>query len=66
MELALGTVQFGLVYGLSGGKQLLPDRDIRAILELAFEQGVVILDTAPVYGDIESRLAFEARRFGAP
>jgi len=56
MELALGTVQFGLVYGPSGAKQLLANRDIRAILELAFERGVTILDTAPVYGDIESRI----------
>lgn len=56
MELALGTVQFGMAYGLSGGKRLLPDRDVRMLLELAFERGVTILDTAPVYGDIESRI----------
>jgi aryl-alcohol dehydrogenase-like predicted oxidoreductase len=57
MELALGTVQFGLPYGVSGGKQrLLPDSDVRKILELAFNSGITILDTAPVYGDIESRL----------
>src|SRR5579863_2773388 len=56
MQLALGTVQFGLVYGPSGSKQLLANRDIRAIFNLAFERGVTILDTAPVYGDIESRI----------
>ena len=56
MELALGTVQFGLVYGVAGAKQLLPDAAIRRILELAFERGMTLLDTAPSYGDIESRL----------
>jgi aryl-alcohol dehydrogenase-like predicted oxidoreductase len=56
MELALGTVQFGLVYGLSGGTQLLPDEDVREILEFAFERGITFLDTAPTYGDVESRL----------
>jgi aryl-alcohol dehydrogenase-like predicted oxidoreductase len=57
MELALGTVQFGLQYGVSGGQRsLLSDIDIRKILELAFQRGITILDTAPVYGDIESRL----------
>jgi aryl-alcohol dehydrogenase-like predicted oxidoreductase len=57
MELALGTVQFGLRYGISGAKRrLLSNADIRKILELAFQRGITILDTAPVYGDIESRL----------
>jgi aryl-alcohol dehydrogenase-like predicted oxidoreductase len=56
MELALGTVQFGLLYGIGGGKRLLADHEIREILELAFRRGMKILDTAPVYGDIESRL----------
>jgi aryl-alcohol dehydrogenase-like predicted oxidoreductase len=57
MKLALGTVQFGVKYGLSGATKLLSDQDIRKILELAFERGITILDTAPGYGDIESRLA---------
>jgi aryl-alcohol dehydrogenase-like predicted oxidoreductase len=56
MELALGTVQFGVPYGVGSGKLLLPNGEIRKILELAFQRGVTFLDTAPVYGDIESRL----------
>src|SRR5579863_8543758 len=56
MELALGTVQFGLRYGIASEKQLLAEDDIRAILEFAFRQGMTVLDTAPSYGDIESRL----------
>jgi len=56
MELSLGTVQFGVVYGLSGATTLLSDQQVREILELAFERGIRSLDTAPAYGDIESRL----------
>jgi aryl-alcohol dehydrogenase-like predicted oxidoreductase len=56
MQLTLGTVQFGLQYGIAGGKHLLADDDIRDILDFAFRQGIQTLDTAPAYGDIEERL----------
>lgn len=56
MDLALGTVQFGMLYGIAGGKRLPTDDAIRAILERASELGITVLDTAPSYGDIESRL----------
>lgn len=56
MELALGTVQFGVVYGLSGATTILSDEGVREILELAYERGIRSLDTAPGYGDIEARL----------
>ena len=56
MELALGTVQFGMPYGVAGGKSVPTDDEVRKILELAYEQGITMLDTAPAYGDIESRL----------
>src|SRR5258708_3789563 len=56
MQLAIGTVQFGVPYGLARDKPLLPDSVIRGILEMATERGVTIVDTAPAYGDIESRL----------
>ncbi|MFN3303983.1 MAG: aldo/keto reductase, partial [Roseateles sp.] len=57
MELALGTVQFGLAYGAVGsGRQVSPDA-ARAILNQAWFDGVRWLDTAAAYGDIEARLA---------
>jgi aryl-alcohol dehydrogenase-like predicted oxidoreductase len=56
MDLALGTVQFGMLYGVAGRKSLPSNDEVRAILELAFSGGITMLDTAPVYGDIESRL----------
>lgn len=56
MELALGTVQFGLDYGIAGARRI-EDADAVRILDIAWETGVRRLDTAPGYGDIESRLA---------
>jgi aryl-alcohol dehydrogenase-like predicted oxidoreductase len=57
MELALGTAQFGLPYGVSGRNTPVPEHEVRTILARAFALGIRVLDTAAVYGDIESRLA---------
>lgn len=51
--LMLGTVQFGLNYGIANthGK---PSFDlVKELLKLAFDNGVTALDTAPSYGDSE-------------
>lgn len=56
-ELALGTVQFGLAYGIAGTGSAIGDSDARTILERAAAHGIRRLDTAPAYGDIEERLA---------
>lgn len=56
MELALGTVQFGLAYGIAGRNELVPESEVREILEYASGAGIRLLDTAPGYGDIEVRL----------
>ena len=54
MRLALGTVQFGLDYGISNvfGKTL-PDK-VRCILQYARASGIDTLDTAYQYGDSEA------------
>ncbi|MBL9066181.1 MAG: aldo/keto reductase [Sphingopyxis sp.] len=57
MELALGTVQFGLAYGVAGGSHPVSESETRTILAAAHEAGIRRLDTAPAYGDIEDRLA---------
>lgn len=55
MDLALGTVQFGVDYGIAGARR--PDDETAAkILTYAWDAGIRRLDTAPGYGDIESRL----------
>ncbi len=57
MELALGTVQFGLRYGVAGRATAVPEAEVRSILASAHALGVRVLDTAAAYGDIEARLA---------
>jgi len=56
VELALGTVQMGLAYGVAGRGEAVPATEAQDILECAWENGIRVLDTAPVYGDIEERL----------
>jgi aryl-alcohol dehydrogenase-like predicted oxidoreductase len=55
-KIALGTVQFGLDYGVSNelGK---PDKSaVQEILDFALENNITTLDTASAYGDSESVL----------
>jgi aryl-alcohol dehydrogenase-like predicted oxidoreductase len=57
-RLALGTVQFGLRYGLAAGCPI-PRPEVRSILEYAWDNGVDMLDTAAVYGNAESVIGEE-------
>jgi aryl-alcohol dehydrogenase-like predicted oxidoreductase len=56
VELALGTVQFGLPYGIAGRGAPVPEGEVRTILRAAWDAGIRMLDTAAAYGDIEQRL----------
>ena len=57
MKIALGTVQFGIPYGINNIKGI-PDRnEIKNIFRLAHDSGITILDTAPAYGDAEIKIA---------
>ncbi|XTZ61331.1 aldo/keto reductase [Aeromonas salmonicida subsp. pectinolytica] len=56
MRLALGTVQFGLDYGISNHSGQVPDGELDAILTLARKLGMDTLDTAQAYGKAEARL----------
>lgn len=56
--LGLGTVKFGRNQGVKYPRPFaLPsDREALALLELAWDLGINLLDTAPAYGDSEERL----------
>lgn len=54
--LALGTVQFGLAYGVANRSGQTPVDEARAILQRARAHGIDTLDTAIAYGDSECRL----------
>lgn len=56
MKLALGTVQFGLDYGISNKSGKVSPQAIKEILEYAREQGIDTLDTASLYGISEEVL----------
>ena len=53
MKLALGTVQFGLSYGISNRNGRPPTQEVRRILDGARRVGVGLLDTAHQYGESE-------------
>lgn len=55
-KLALGTVQFGLEYGIANTRGRVSDAGLAGILAAARKAGVALLDTAIAYGDSEARL----------
>lgn len=64
MKLTLGTVQFGIPYGINNTNGIPDDQEISGIFDLAFKEGISVLDTAPEYGNAEERIAnFSHSRF---
>ncbi len=55
-RLALGTVQFGLPYGIANQSGQVSRADANAMLQLALANGIDTLDTAIAYGDSETCL----------
>lgn len=55
-RLAIGTAQFGLIYGISNRRGQVSIDAARAILRHAEASGLNTLDTAMAYGDSEQRL----------
>lgn len=56
MKLALGTVQFGLPYGVANQQGQVTETEVNSILNLASANGVNTLDTAIAYGESEKVL----------
>jgi aryl-alcohol dehydrogenase-like predicted oxidoreductase len=57
LKLALGTVQFGLDYGISNTQGRTSRDEVARILELARDEGIAVLDTAALYGTSREVLA---------
>ncbi|HEX3008108.1 MAG TPA: aldo/keto reductase, partial [Bacteroidales bacterium] len=51
--MALGTVQFGLDYGVKNSRGRVPENEVAEILEYALDHGIDTLDTASAYGESE-------------
>ena len=56
MKLALGTVQFGLNYGISNSQGQVGPNQAKDIITFAANQNISTLDTAVVYGNSEQVL----------
>jgi len=56
VELALGTAQFGLEYGITNSQGRVAASEAAAMLEKAWIAGVRRIDTAPAYGTSEAAL----------
>lgn len=52
-KIVLGTVQFGLPYGISNKRGQIPRKEVFDILGTALKSGITMLDTANAYGDSE-------------
>ncbi|WP_242927147.1 aldo/keto reductase [Pontibacter vulgaris] len=52
-KIVLGTVQFGLNYGISNTKGQVPLEEVCRIVDYAYNHGVTTLDTAAAYGESE-------------
>lgn len=62
-RLGLGTVQFGMDYGIANAGGRTSRDDVRAIIAMAERNGIRVLDTAAAYGESETVLGdcLEAR-----
>ncbi len=65
MKLGLGTVQFGLDYGVSNSDGRTPIDEARRILDYAASVGIQVLDTSPTYGVSEQVLGTVAADRGS-
>ncbi|MEP0942337.1 MAG: aldo/keto reductase [Rhizobiaceae bacterium] len=54
MRLGLGTVQFGLDYGMGSQTSKVSEAEVRNILSMASDCGIKVLDTAHAYGQAEA------------
>ncbi len=63
-ELCLGTVQFGMDYGINNTSGKPSEKEVFEILDLAVAHGIKVFDTAAAYGDAEELLGkyMSARR----
>ena len=65
MELCLGTVQFGMDYGISGQKQPSVEQAVE-MLDYAVQNGINTIDTANAYGTAEDVVGAFLRRQTVP
>jgi aryl-alcohol dehydrogenase-like predicted oxidoreductase len=55
-KIGLGTIQFGIPYGIGNVQGITSEEEVTSILAFACENGISLLDTAPAYGISEEVL----------
>lgn len=55
-KLCIGTVQFGLIYGINNQSGIPDNATINQILDFAYDKEISFLDTANVYGDAQIKI----------
>lgn len=63
-KIALGTVQFGMQYGITNSNPPPSDEELEKILKLASQSGIHELDTANTYGDAQIRIGKILKKTG--
>lgn len=63
-RIVLGTVQFGLAYGITNSTGKVSFEEVKKILDLALKNGVNTLDCASTYGDSEAAVGKAAYELG--
>ena len=56
MRIIIGTVQFGLYYGVNNQSGIPNDKELVEIFDLAKISSIKLLDTAPAYGNAQERI----------
>ena len=62
MKFAIGTVQFGIKYGINNQDGIPTINEIKKILDLAISNNITMLDTASGYGDAEIKIGNESKQ----
>ena len=60
-KLSIGTAQFGMHYGISNKNDIVGPKDISSILDYAFSNNILLIDTAEAYGESEINLGAQKR-----
>jgi len=63
-KIILGTVQFGLPYGINNKRGQIPRKETFDILDIALRSGITMLDTAHAYGESEQIIGGFIRKNG--
>lgn len=60
IKIGIGTVQWGMAYGISNSTGKTSEKEVENILSLAHNAGIKLIDTAALYGEAEKVLGYHS------